>query len=159
MDSRLTNPDLLPGYEGLAPILVDTLRLHDHVYATFFAAYTKARPGGKPGRRGSGENRIFPREERTLPLTGKKASHTVPTGVLYPLLQSLRAIVEYDSNGKAAWKTDPIKFFDRNSAELMDNLLGQLDVVGDNPQTLGKTRTAYTALYDRAKLLAYEQLP
>ncbi|MBE3040317.1 MAG: AIPR family protein [Chloroflexi bacterium] len=158
MDSRLRDDDLQPGYKALAPILEDILRLHDHVYATFFAAYKKARPGGRPGRRGSGEDRIFPAEARNLPLTGKKASHTVPSGVLYPLLQSLRALVTYDSSDNASWRTDPIKFFDHNSAEIMDNLLGQLDAAGDNPQTLGKTRIAYTALYDRVSILAYQQL-
>lgn len=158
MDKRLANDKLLPGYKALAPILEDILTLHDHVYSNFFAAYRKVKPKGRPGRRGTGDNRIFSSEEKiTLSLTGGEASHRVPAGVLYPLLQSLRAIVDYGDDRQARWRMNPRKFFDRNAGELMDNLLGQLEVVGNNPNALGKTRTAYTALYDRARILAYDE--
>ena len=51
---------------------------------------------------------------------------------------------------------DPIRFFDKNGAELMENLISQLEVLQNNPQTMGKTKTVYTALHDRARLLVAE---
>jgi hypothetical protein len=48
---------------------------------------------------------------------------------------------------------DPVVFFDKNGAELMENLISQLEVLQNNPQTMGKTKTVYIALHDRARLL------
>jgi hypothetical protein len=156
MDTRLADENLAPGYRALASIVKDILHLHDYVYSKFHTVYKEARPGGKLGRRGSRDDRIFPRTPKDLPLSGRRSEYVVPSGVLYPLLASLRALVQYNQNGRAEWRMDPIKFFDKFGAELMDNLLEQLGVVGDNPQTLGKTKTVYTALHNQAKLLVAE---
>jgi len=92
-----------------------------------------------------------------VPLTGEKAEYVVPNGVLYPFLAAMRALVEYDASSNARWKLDPKMFFDKNGLELMDNLIEQLEVVGNNPQTMGKTKTVYTALYNQARLLVADQ--
>jgi hypothetical protein len=156
MDARLTDQTSAPGYRTLASVLEDILRLHDHVYANFHKKYAEAFPGGKLGRRGKTENRLFPRSAKHLPLTGARSEYQIPTGVLYPLLASLRALIRFpkegDPNG-AKWRMNPIQFFDENGAELMENLISQLEVVQNNPQTLGKTKTVYIALHDRARLL------
>ena len=159
MDSRLTDAAIAPGYKVLGPILQDILRLHDHVYANFHIKYTAAFPGGKLGRRGKTDNRLFPRSPKTLPLTGLRSEYQIPTGALYPLLASMRALVRFPKDGEtggASWRMDPLRFFDENGAELMENLISQLEVVQNNPQTLGKTKTVYTALHDRVRLLVAE---
>jgi hypothetical protein len=157
MDQRLTDQQAAPGYRMLAPILREILRLHDHVYSNFHAKYREAVPGGRLGRRGKNDDRVFPKNPRVLPLTGVTSQYVIPTGVLYPLLASLRALIRFPKEGDAGgatWRIDPFEFFDRNGAELMENVISQLDVLQNNPQTMGKTKTVYTALHDRVRLLA-----
>jgi len=159
MDRRLTDKDAEPGYRVLSPVLRDILRLHDYVYANFHAKYKEAVPGGKLGRRGKTDDRVFPKSAKTLPLTGLGTQYQVPTGVLYPLLGSLRALVRFPKDGKksgASWRVDPFEFFDKSGGELMENLIAQLEFVQNNPQTMGKTKPVYTALHDRARLLVAE---
>ncbi len=156
MDKRLTDENAAPGYRALSKIVKDILELHDYVYANFHAKYREAVPGGRLGRRGKADDRVFPKSPKTLPLTGVEAQYQVPTGVLYPLLGSMRALVRFPKEGKESgttWRMDPKEFFDKNGAELMENLISQLEVLQNNPQTMGKTKTVYTALHDRARLL------
>jgi hypothetical protein len=155
MDKNLADEKTAPGYRALAPLLKDILRLHDHVYAGFSGKYDEARPGGRLGRWGKADNRLFPETNKPLPLTGSIAEHSVPTGVLYPLLASLRALIKYDGN-KATWRMNPFEFFDKYGQELVDNIFSQLEVFRNNPNTLGKSKTVYTALHDRARLLVAE---
>lgn len=156
MDVRLTDPEVAPGYRALAPILGDILTLHDYIYATFGDAYKRAVPGGRLGRRGPTDNRIIPSVTKTLPLTGKQSKYIVPSGVLYPILASLRALVSYDNQGNAYWRVDPFKFYDKYGHILMENLIEYLNQAQNNPQTLGKSKIAYTGLYNQAKLLLTE---
>lgn len=158
MDKRLVAPDLADGYRSLRQILTQILELHDHVYAGFQEKYKEAFPGGKLGRRGKNDNRIFPVGHRRLPLSNRTVERSVPAGVLYPLLASLRALVAFPEkmDDGASWKIDPFDFFDRFGAELVGHLIEQLEVLQSNPQTMGKTKTVYTALHDRARLLVAE---
>ena len=156
MDKRLTDKNAAFGYRLLAPILKDILQLHDYVYANFHTKYREAVPGGRLGRRGKTDNRVFPQIPRILPLTGVETQYVIPSGVLYPLLASLRALIRFPKEGEqgeACWRMDPFMFFDKDGAELMENLISQLEVLQNNPQTMGKTKMVYTALHDRARLL------
>lgn len=153
LDTQLQNEDLQPGYKALSPILEDILRLHDHVYANFEKAYNEATgPGAKLGRRQGVESRKG-KTPVTLPLTGTQSNYVIPSGVIFPLLASLRCLVAYDAKGNAHWKCDPFKFFDRHGADIMGGLWEQVDLLGGNPQTAGKKKAVYTTLHDRARLL------
>lgn len=152
MDARLNDPNLQPGYKALGPILPDILKLSEHIYAGFHAAYKEARDGkAKLGLRQG-----FEQKEHILPLTGRKANYTVPSGVLFPLLASMRALVRYDSAGNASWKTSPFGFFDKHGADLVGTLIEQLELLGGNPQTAGKKKPVYLTMHDRARLLLAE---
>ncbi len=151
MDTKLADEALSPGYKALAPILCDILSLHDYVYSLFVDNYTKSRPGGKLGRWGSKDDRIFIKITKKLPLTGEDAPYVIPSGVLYPLLASMRALIGYDGRGEAYWLTNPQQFFDKYGSGLLDSLFDNLELTDNNPQTLGKKKPAYNALYDRAQ--------
>jgi len=138
--------------------MLDILKLHDFVYCNFKKSYDLGFPNGKLGRRGKTENRIFPKKKITLPLTEKESDYEVPSGVLYPLLASLRALVRIE-NAQAQWVTDPHNFFDEHGGELVENLISQLESLGNNPQTLGKNKIAYTSLYNLAKIRVLEKEP
>ncbi|HZV03478.1 MAG TPA: AIPR family protein [Gemmataceae bacterium] len=156
IDKRFTDENAAPGYRMLAPILREILELHDYVYANFQDKYKEAFPGGKLGRRGKTEDRLFPKATKPLPLTGIMPERQVPSGVLYPLLASLRALVRFPKVGEkseAAWRIAPRDFFDKYGEELMENLFSQLEVFQSDPQKMGKAKTAYTALHNQALLL------
>jgi len=150
MDSRLNDPVHQSGYIALSNLLVDILRLYDYIYVKFESAYRESRDGkSKLGRR-----RGFEAKPHQLYMTGETAEYMIPSGVLYPLMASLRALLKYDKKtGQAQWSTDPFAFFDKNGAELVGALFEQLDLFGGDPQTAGKKKPVYTALHDRARLL------
>jgi len=152
MDSRLTNEKNAPGYQALKKILPDILELHDYVYATFPTKYYEAFPGGKLGNRGKKEEKLFPKSNKQLPLTGRKSDRLVPSGVLYPLLASFRAIVQFHEMKPATWKTEPKQFLDDHGADLIARLISQLeDHLQNNPNTAGKSKSLYQSLYELAE--------
>lgn len=152
MDAKLNDIKLRSGYRALAPLLQDILKLHDAVHVGFPRAYRDSKEGkAKLGRCTWAEPK-----EHHLPLTGAKADYALPSGVVFPLLASLRALVKYGQDGMACWQKDPFEFFEQKGADLVATLVGQLDMCKGNPQTLGKTGAVYMALHDRAKILAME---
>ena len=151
----MTNQEFAPGYKALAPIMLDILKLHDFVYRNFHKSYKQVFPQGKLGRRGTAENRIFPPKQINLPLTKQTAEYEVPTGVLYPLLASLRALIEI-KEGTANWRINAFDFFDAHGHELIESLIDQLENLGSNPQTLGKNKFAYNSLFNSAKIIVME---
>lgn len=152
MDTRLNDAKLKQDYRALAPLLQDILNLHDAVHAGFAKAYSDS----KDGKAKLGKCTWAERKEHHLPLTGVKVEYAIPSGVVFPLLASLRALVAYDERGQAFWRKNPFKFFEERGGDLVATLVGQLDMCKGNPQTLGKTAAAYMALHDRAKILAME---
>jgi len=154
MDARLNDSTLQVGYMALAPLLKDILNLHDCVYAGFENAYKEARNGkAKLGKRQGIEQKVH-----HLPLTGVEVNYVIPSGLIFPLLASLRALVGYDKGGKAYWKADPARFFEKYGGELVATLIEHLEMFGGNPNTAGKKKPVYTALHDRARLLLSEEM-
>lgn len=154
MDARLNDPKLLPGYKALAPLMQDILNLHDIVYVGFENAYKEARNGkARLGKREGVE-----KKDHNLPLTGVLAHYVIPSGLTFPLLAALRALVGYDKTGKAYWKSDAVRFFEKYGGELVATLIEQLEMLGGNPNTAGKKKPVYTALHDRARLLLSDEM-
>lgn len=154
MDARLNDPKLLPGYKALAPLMQDILNLHDTIYAGFENAYKEARDGkAKLGKRQGIEQKLH-----NLPLTGIEVNYVIPSGLIFPLLASLRGLIGYDKTGNAYWKSDAVRFFEKYGGELVATLIEQLEMLGGNPQTAGKKKPVYTALHDRARLLLSDEM-
>lgn len=151
MDARLRDSELVDGYTHLSPLVVDILNLHDYIYANFGKAYTKAfgeksKLGKRPGI-DSRQSNPYP-----LPITGTLSEYVIPSGLIFPLLAAFRALVKYRGNGKAEWSVNPFKFFDQNGPELVAALIEQLETFGNNPNTVGKKKPAYTALHSTVRL-------
>ena len=144
LDKKMTNPKWVDGYKVLEPLLTDIIELHDYAYSTFPLRYREAFPGGKLGRRGVKEDRYFTPRQHSLPFTGLRADYTIPTGVLYPLLASLKALIDYDMDGKARFSTSPKRFLDRFGAKLVEDLIGHLG--NHSPTVLGKQSMVYSSL-------------
>lgn len=164
-DKRLTDERMAPGYRQLEPVIEDILRLWEHVHANFEPTYERWNEethgkGSRLGRR-KGVRNVTPNDVKTgkdaLPLTGLKTEYFVEKGLLFPLLASFRALLEFDEDG-ARWTVDPIEFFDKYGADQMDVLIGHyIDAAGKNPATLGKMKIAYLSLHDRVRNLLRER--
>ena len=87
-----------------------------------------------------------------------KSKYVVPAGILFPLLAAMRALVAYNPDGTAKWKTNPFKFFDDHGADLVGTLIEQVELLGGNPNTAGKKKPVYLTLHDRARLLLSEHV-
>lgn len=158
MDARLLDENLKRGYKGLAPIVPDILKLHDHVYANFEDAYNKVfGDKSRLGRRQGIQSRLLG-QPYELPLTGMKSNYVIPSGFIFPLLASFRALVSYKNTGKAHWRIDPFEFFEKYGKKLVGELMEQAEGQGGNPNVAGKRKLVYTALYAKAKLALNDEL-
>lgn len=153
LDSRLTHPDLLPGYKSLSSVVEDILKLHDYVYSNFEKHYDTAYKGKtKLGRRIGFESRLQDKPF-TLSLTGTQSNYIIENGILFPLLASLRALIKYSKDKTASWKKNPFRFYDEHAPILIAHLIEQLESVGNSPNMLGKSKLAYVAIHREAMLL------
>jgi hypothetical protein len=157
IDARLMDEDLLDGYKALSPIIPDMLKLHDAVYSNFEHAYAESfGPRARLGRREGVESRLMDSPYK-LPLTGTPSNYVIPSGFIFPLLASFRALVAYRL-GKAYWRMEPFEFFRRHGADLVGELMEQADGLGGNPNVTGKRRLVYTALHAKARLCLNDDL-
>ncbi len=156
LDSRMRDEDFQPGYKALAPILKDILWLHDTVYAEFEKAYIASCKGkAKLGKRYGVSSRLNG-QPYVLPLTGTQSNYEIPSGLIYPLLNSFRALIGYHRDGTAYWKYSPFKFWETHRAEMVAILMEQVDSLGGNPNVVGKKAGPYNNLYSHARLLLQE---
>ncbi|MGD9890824.1 MAG: AIPR family protein [Geminicoccaceae bacterium] len=149
-DKRLIDPRLASGYRALEPVLEDILRLHDHVYSGFSAAYEKNNRevhnrGSKLGKRRGTESR-----STALPLTGAVSDYRVDKGLIFPLLAAHRSLLHYPS-GTAEWRTDPCGFFDEHGSDLVGRLYDEYEKLNGNPASVGKNSSVYETLYEKAE--------
>lgn len=88
---------------------------------------------------------------RYLPVTGKSVKSGWPTGYLYPVIASMRPLVDY-SGELAKWKvTEPAEVFRGTSNELVKTLLAYAEEYGRKPNAVGKSPLCWKSLYDTVK--------
>lgn len=143
---ELRNPQILAALElaGQMP------ELYDLVYSLFPDSYNKN--DGKFGR-------IIPVKKMNsakLKQTkfGKKAINwKYPDGYIVPLVAGLEALIEVSVDGKVSWKTDPKKFVTTHIDKIVDNYKGMIEMVGYDPQKVGKASASYKAAYNAIDLV------
>jgi hypothetical protein len=151
-DKRLLDPAMLAGYKALEPVLDEILRLHDFIYVNFQPTYEvyNLEVNGKGSRLGA--RRGVDTKSTTLPLTGMVSEYRVDKGLLFPLLAAHRALLHYP-NGVAEWRTNPFEFFKEYGPDLMGKLFDEYEKLGKQPAQVGKNRSAYENLYEKAENL------
>jgi AIPR protein len=143
------NDEWKPGYELLAPVVVDILRLYEHIYANFPEQYKEYN-----SRQGYGSKLGLRKEVRyakkaiKLPLTGWETNYALPDGWLYPLLAAFRMLLVFprSSRGKVEWLTAPQDFFDEHGHEFVGDVVEQSETLGRNPNATGKSRPLWNNL-------------
>ena len=150
MIDRITEEEIIIGFKKLSPIIPEILELHDLVYATLPEVYNKS--GGKLGLFGEHGDPIFKKHSPPVKLyfSDCKAGYRIPSGVLYPLLASMRALVKYQ-NEKAVWQMPPKVFWARYSKSLVNLLFERFVDYNRNPNVCGKSKTTYSQLFMAAE--------
>lgn len=145
----------LPGYQALSPVVVDILKLYDYIHEEFATQYQKYNlaandSGSKFGKR----REVVYKGGATfkLPLTGGQTKYMVPDGWLYPVLASLRMLLEVTSTKPIKWATDPFIYFDEHGSELVGIVVEQSQALGYNPQAVGKSRPLWSNLRKTVEL-------
>lgn len=150
------NEDWRAGYEQLRPVVVDILRLHEHIHVEFETQYENYKDtlgtGSKLGKRK--EVRYSDKKPFKLPLTGGETHYFIPDGWLYPLLASFRQLLAFPKNGRGTvkWVTDPQTVFDKFGHEFVADIVEQSYALGQNPNATGKSRPLWNNLRTKMEL-------
>jgi len=153
------------GYYKLRSVLVQILKLSDHVHAKCKDHYKaiggitqirKEEPdNGKKAARPGGLRELGGAKE--LHFIGGEVSYSWPAGYLYPMLGALRAILD-TSGRKAKWLVDdPCDFFTRHGKRLVEITLDRSSELGRNPNAVGKSKGHWQQLYDIIRLKMLEE--
>ncbi len=158
--SYFRDDEWLPGYRQLKDVVVDILELFDHVQANFqiqYVAFNKQMKdsGAKFGKRR--EVSVIQGKAKVLDLTETEVNYRVPDGWLYPVVASMRMLLNFPGDdGPASWAMDPFTYFDTWGYELVGDVMEQSAAYGFNPQTVGKSRPVWSGLRGKVKLKRLE---
>lgn len=148
------NPEWLPGYQALRGAAVDILRLYDHVHIAFPDQYQKYNlevnhSGSKFGKR---REITYKEKSIRLALTQQETRYVIPDGWLYPIVASLRMLLEQKNGKESTWVCDPFDYFNEHGAELVGIVVEQSAALGYNPQSVGKSRPLWSNLRKTVEL-------
>lgn len=132
--------------EKYLPLLPQILKLRDVIYAEMPEAYNDA--GGKFGNL-TGVIELSKKknaESIELPFIGRDSKYSIPAAFIYPILASLRNLIDLKDN-KCSWKRDPEKFFEEMKVELIQRVVDQAKEFR-NPNKLGKSKDTWRSCYD-----------
>lgn len=148
-------------YEKLSPVAHEIFELHDYVKISMEdmcrRSRGKVRLGGRKEIGYKEGQRRWPLYFSAKDLDGqfKKMEYDIPRGFVYPILGALRYLIEDDPIGGAfRWRTDPIKFYDRDEVgpKLVDMTFDASYELGRNPNAVGKSRRHWESLYNSVKI-------
>ena len=148
----------LPGYRQLSDVVVDILRLHEHIHSQFKNNYVEFNKEIKNADSKFGKRREIvykdPKDTKPLilPFTDQEVFYVVPDGWLYPVVASMRMLLDYPVDKPACWVTDPFAFYDKYGYQLVGDVAEQSAAYGFNPQTVGKSRPVWSGLRGKVKL-------
>lgn len=142
--------DWRPGYELLAPVVVDILSLYEYIHVKFNEQYKEYNSRqGSGSKLGSRKEVRFAKEKPfVLPLTQSETHHQIPDGWLYPLVAAFRMLLVFPKNGRGhvKWLTDPRNFYDAHGHEFVGDVVEQSETLGRNPNATGKSRPLWNNL-------------
>ncbi len=125
------------------PLLPEILVIRDEIYEQMPSVWNSQ--GGRFGGLSGVNEKKNPVE---LPFKHSTTNYSIPNSFIYPILASMRVLVEVNDN-KCTWKASPIGFFNRHKKELVGRLIEQAQVFR-NPNKLGKEKTVWQSCYDYA---------
>lgn len=124
--------------------------LYDLVYELFPDSYNKN--DGKFGRITEVKKMNSAKVKQTK--FGKKGiAWKYPDGYVVPIIAGLEALLQTDSEGVVSWKAEPNKFVRDHIDEIVDSYKSMIEMVGYDPQKVGKAAASYQAAYNAINLV------
>lgn len=140
-------------YVKMKPIMIDIFKLYDFLESKMFDFYRAKNPSGKYG---AVSGVITPRDSKkqlTTKFYQNPMSHGSPNGFIFPILGSLRALLE-EKDGVYAWICDPFDMLEKVGPELVCTTVDRSRTLGNNPAQVGKDTGNWQTLYMRVKFEA-----
>lgn len=133
-------------YVKMKPIMVDIFKLYDQIECKMGYFYKKKNSNG---RYGSVKGTIVPKNN--MQLKSKFYQNNVevgsPTGFIYPILGSFRALVRKNDEGEYYWIMNPFKILEIIGGDLVETTVERSRTLGNNPQSVGKDTGNWKTLY------------
>jgi len=142
-EERDDSPIRPKSFSKLFEILPVILKLHDHLYLHYPEYYRKANE--PKGSKFGGRVEIRKGASEKLHFLDKESEYYVPKPFLYPVLASLRSLVDM-SGMTAKWTQDPFGFLDEHGPSLIQKVFEFSETVGRNPNKLGKAKPIWSLL-------------
>lgn len=150
-------------YRKLYQIAGDALEIWDAVQYWLPSQYNVKGP--EPGAQGkfgrlTGVKTLKGKKPKSLPFIGKTTEYDIPTGYIYPILSSFRAMLE-ENNGRWVWGkgVDPIQLIeDGVAADIFISSVRESINSHRNPNRTGKDTQAWTSAYQAARIKYLEMI-
>ena len=159
---RFASADHKPAYQMLYQIAGNALEMWDEIQYRLPKQYNEKGP--EPGTTGKFGRltgvKWTPKKPKTLPFIGKATDYDIPTGYIYPILSSFRAML-VEENGSWVWgkDVDPIQLIrDGIGADIFISSVRESINNHRNPNRTGKDAQAWTSAYQAARI-HYLELP
>ena len=132
-------------YVKMAPIMIKIFELYDAIEKNIPNYYKKKNSGGRYGAlKGVTTSKIdHPLKTKFFQ---KSMEFGSPTGFIYPILGSFRALV-YENDGRYDWRMDPIEVLETIGPDLIQTTVERSRTLGNNPQSVGKDTGNWKTLY------------
>lgn len=140
-------------YVKMKPVMIDFFKLYDHLEYKMYDYYREKNPSGKYG---AVSGVITPKDAKRQLKTKfycNNMSHGSPNGFIFPILGSLRALLE-EKDGAYNWSCDPFVMLDKIGPELVCTTVDRSRTLGNNPAQVGKDSGNWQTLYMRVKFEA-----
>lgn len=133
-------------YVKMKPIMIDIFKLYDEIETKMNYFYKKKNSNG---RYGSVKGTIVPKNNNQLKSKFylKDVEIGSPTGFIYPILGSFRALIKKSERGEYYWIVDPFKVLSSIGGDLVETTIERSRTLGNNPQSVGKDNGNWKTLY------------
>jgi hypothetical protein len=148
-------------FEKIYPLLTDILRLWDTIHLRLPDFYNATRgekgdvSGGRFGRLTGVVwlNPVKTKKTQRLLFLGQESHYIIPTGLKYPILAAMRAILE-DDGKRYRWGNgiDPIEFFENGLGKRLAAIIGDFALEAQNPSKTGKSLPVWNSCYQAAEI-------
>ncbi len=141
-------------YVKMQPIMKDIFKLYDYIEVNMARYYKEKYTSGKygsikgvtPAKRGECFKSKFLKNSM---------EYLTPTGFIYPILGSFRALMK-EENGIYKWIKNPFLVMDELGGDLVATTVERSRTLGNNPQSVGKDAGNWKTLYMTVRLSMLE---
>ncbi len=138
--------------KAMSPIISDIFELWDKIECNFATESNKA---GK--RYGTRKYSKFDNGKivDNAHFSGKDLQYSIPKGIMYPIVGSIRALVKVNEDGSYSWVKNPYEVWNALGGKLTTIVL---DEKTENPDVLGKNTNLWSNLFKEVFIFGYMSL-